>query len=111
MVSALLFVLVLYPGGNDGDMWLSATFRVSPGNPSPSTRSSPKPQAARAAIAQWLFTWARANDACTQQGLASDSLTASFIRDAFAPTLQNYKYTALTASGLAVGLDQGRIHT
>jgi hypothetical protein len=97
VVSALLPVRELYPGGNDGDGWIAVTIHV--------------PSAERVGLGQLFNDPAVALPALAGAwlGRLSDGerifCVVNYLTD-YSPTLRHYRNFALTATGIAVGFWQ-----
>jgi hypothetical protein len=95
-------VRALYPGGNDGDRWLSLTVEV------PTNRlvevgdlfSKPATGLAKLAAA------ARARVLATNPCVAGDR---KLLAEGTRPTAENFTHFALTPNGLAVGFQLGQV--
>jgi len=102
VVSALLPVRQLYPGGNGGAMWLSFTLQV------PSVRSVPlaalfaQPARALAVVARAARRNILAANACIRKTYWDPPLHALHAQG-FAARWSNYRYFALTPRRLAIG--------
>jgi hypothetical protein len=97
VVSALLPLRELYPGGNDGDGWIAATTRVPSGERVSLGQLFNDPAVALPALAgAWL-------------GRLSDGerrfCVVNYLSD-YSPTLRHYRNFALTPRGIAVGFPQ-----
>jgi hypothetical protein len=105
VVSALIPVISVLPGGNDGELWAAGTYLVPSGAPvslqslfaSPSQGMTEMARLARAA-----FT---AKYSCISQD------ASAFGNDPFepdwAPTPSNYRYWSMTPAGLSIGFING----
>jgi hypothetical protein len=97
VVSALIPALRLYPGGNDGQTWISATVEVRSGR-AVSLRellASP-PLALPGLVRDWK---ARLRGSMLWRYVAEDPAR-------YTPTLAHYRHFALTPTGLAFGFPQ-----
>jgi len=97
VVSALLPMRELYPGGNDGDGWIAVTVRVPSGERVSLGQLFTDPSVALPALAgAWL-------------GRLTDGertyCVVNYLAD-YTPTLSHYKNYALTPEGIAVGFWQ-----
>jgi pimeloyl-ACP methyl ester carboxylesterase len=114
VVSVLTPAVGIYPGGNDGEHWISATFLV----PSAQQITLPSLFASQlqglAALARLVRSSVLATNSCVQQAIASitaalGSSAAQVWLDGFNPTLNNYRSFAMTPAGLAIGIEQGQV--
>lgn len=102
VVSTMYATEGLYPCGNDGEGWFSATFEVPSASPvtlSDLFRSG-----------SWLTTIAadaKQADEKTGDCAPQDPSSQQQFNDAFAPKLASFPHFAITTSGLDLGLDQG----
>ena len=97
VVSALIPVLKLYPGGNDGQTWISATVDVRSGKAVSLPQLLANPQLALPVLAS---DW--------KAGLRNSLLWPFVVDDpaSFTPSFAHYRYFALTPTGLAFGFAQ-----
>ena len=107
VVSVLVPVLALRPGGNAGRTWLSATVRVPSGVPVSVTRLFRK-GSGLTAVAEAARSRILATSRCVREGI-EDPVVGPINRKGFAPIARNYRYFALTARGLAIGFPTGSI--
>lgn len=97
VVSALIPALKLYPGGNDGQMWISTTVIVSSGEAVSLQELLRNPARALPVLArEWK---AQARKTKLWGAVAEDPRS-------YTPTLRHYRNYALTATGLAFGFAQ-----
>ena len=97
VVSALLPLRELYPGGNDGDGWIAVTVRVPSGDPVTLGQLFTDPSVALPALAgAWL---GRLTDG------ERTHCVVNYLDD-YTPTLSHYRNYALTPAGIAVGFWQ-----
>lgn len=108
VVSALIPTLELYPGGADGQWWLSVTVQVSTGHLLDLSDLFASPQRGLAAIATAVRRTLPAENACVRASLADPILGKDFSRS-FDATWNNYRYFALTTEGLAIGFPVGQV--
>ena len=107
VVSELIPILELFPGGNDGAGWLSVTLQV----PSAAVVSigalfSSAPAGLQAVA---LGVRSRLNKIqCFRSGFTDPIASTGFNR-ALEPRAQNFRYFALTSTGLAVGFPNGQV--
>lgn len=107
VVSALIPVTSLLPGGNDGEVWASGTYLVPSAAPVSlqSLFASPSQgMAAMAGLARSAFT---AKYSCISQA-ASSPYGDPYVPN-WAPTAANYQYWAMTPAGLAIGFVNGQV--
>jgi hypothetical protein len=102
-VSVLLPDTELYPGGNDGAGWISATARVPSGSLVGLSDLFARPGLALDALAA-----ASRQNGCIAVALHYPGLGAS-VAPWLKPTMSNYRYFALTPRGLAVGFEQDTV--
>jgi hypothetical protein len=97
VVSALIPALELYPGGNDGQTWISATIDVRSGRLVSLRDLLANP---RLALPLLVKDW--------KDRLRNSTLWSSVAEDpaGYTPTLAHYRYFALTPTGLAFGHPQ-----
>jgi hypothetical protein len=103
VVSALVAQTRLFPGGNDGDGWLSATVRVSDGSPVAISDVFAQPSSGLRALATSVRKQLQTSNRCVRNSRSPFTLRG------FAPTAAHYRHFALTPSGLAVGFDLGDV--
>ncbi len=111
VVSALVPVLELYPGGDDGGTWLSVTVRVPSGAPVGLRDLFAKPSQGLSVLAKAVKKEVMSSNACVRQSFRNALVPANRADMAygFDPTASNYRYFALTASGLAIGFPLGQV--
>lgn len=97
VVSTLIPLTRLYPGGNDGQSWLAATIEVSSGRAVGLGELFRRPAVAlRIVASHWKAQMRRTPLwACVAKDLPS-----------YTPTLAHYRYFALVPNGLAFGFPQ-----
>ena len=111
VVSALIPTLRLLPGGNDGSTWMSVTVQVPSGSKvgllDLFTERARGFRALAAAVRRKVVT----TNSCIGPSITSRIVPSVGRLNAqgFAPKLRNYRYFALTARGLAVGLPNGQV--
>ncbi|MGA2037610.1 MAG: hypothetical protein ABSH04_08525 [Acidimicrobiales bacterium] len=108
VVSALIPALRLFPGGNDGEGWLSTTIDVSSGKSIQILDLFEAPAAALRAIGTSAHAFVMAGNSCVR----GEDLYLEQTRQpvpGFSPTGANYRYLALTRAGLAVGFPNGQL--
>jgi hypothetical protein len=101
VVSTLIPALELYPGGNDGSTWISATVDVRTGKLVP-LRAVVASEALPAIAHAWSAAFMRQFRHC---GAECRRWWATF-RPGYPATFGNYQYFALLPSGLAIGTPQ-----
>ncbi|WP_194904123.1 alpha/beta fold hydrolase [Catenulispora rubra] len=106
VVSVLIPSTGIFPGGNDGDHWVSATMLVPSAKPVTFDSLFADPARARETISEAVLAHFLDPGQCVAQQLADPSAPA---RLGLAPTPDNYKHFAITPAGLTVGFDQGEI--
>jgi hypothetical protein len=100
VVSALIPLLELVPGGNDGNVWFSITVDASSGKAVAMQSLFSRPGDALRAVARLA----------RRQVLASNRCISQFpVLMGFSPTWQNYRTFALTQRGLAIGFPNGQL--
>jgi uncharacterized protein DUF3298 len=103
VVSALVAQRQLFPGGNDGDRWLSVTVRVSNGSRIVITDLFARPADGLRVLAETVRKQLQATNPCVRKSRSPFTLRG------FAPTATHYRHFALTPSGLAVGFNLGDV--
>jgi hypothetical protein len=111
VVSTMIALRELYPGGNDGDGWLAVTVRVPSGSRVSITDLFVSPSKGLQALASRVRKQILATNQCVQETVANspDSWTRRSYLRGFHPTSRNYRYFALTPRGLAVGFPLGDV--
>ena len=104
VVSYLIATTALYPGGNDGDGWTSATLLVPSAKAVSFTDLFSDPQQSLTTIAALAKDNFISADACLAQ-----SLTQGFGTDGLTPTPDNFRQFAITPAGLSIGFQQGQL--
>jgi len=105
VVSALIRLDEIFPGGHDEGYWLSVTVRVPSGLPvhlSDLFRNRRRALRALAAAVRKRVVAARS---CVRDSLRAERT----FEKGFAPTAINYRYFALTTRGLAIGFPIGQV--
>jgi hypothetical protein len=111
VVSTLIPVRELYPGGNDGDTWVSATVLV------PSGRRlivrdlfASSHRGLRALAGEFSQRLLAANE-CVKESIANapDDYIRKSMLSGFKPVSRNYRYFALTPRGLVIGFPLGQV--
>lgn len=102
VVSALISLTDLLPGGNDGLAWLSMTVRV----PSGSSVSLPdlfaQPKEGLIAVATAFRKRVLSSNRCVKDSF-EDPTFGKYSALGFKPTAHNYRFFALTPRGLSIG--------
>lgn len=108
VVSALVPLLELYPGGNDGAGWLAVTIRVPSGSPvgisSLFDRRMHGLEGLSLAVRRQLVR----SNSCFRTSLRDPIAYDDYAR-ALAPRPANYRYFALAPRGLAIGFWNGAV--
>ena len=103
VVSALVPTLELYPCGNDGATWISATIRVPSGKSVAVTELFASPRGLRA-LASAVRRQILSGDACVRDSQRNEkALGLAEEAQNLDASPAHYRYFALTVSGLAVG--------
>lgn len=108
VVSALVPVLELYPGGTEGSVWLSVTLRVPSGQPVDISDLFSNRERGLQGLAAEVQSQFAASRTCG----VSKTLTyaeRSLLLQGSAPTAKNFKDFALTPRGLMIGFTQGQV--
>jgi hypothetical protein len=103
VASAMFPVRALYPGGNDGDRWLSLTVEVPTGRVVEVGDLFANSSTGLAKLA----AAARARVLATNQCVAGGDRT--LLAEGTRPTAENFTHFALTPAGLAVGFELGQV--
>ena len=108
VVSAMIPVLKLFPGGTSGSVWLSVTAQVPSGTVVSITDLFSNPQTGLEALSSETRMRIQSSGKCgITAGLTGSDLT-TFLHGSN-PTADNYKFFALTVGGLAVGFSIGQV--
>jgi hypothetical protein len=105
VVSALIPVDEILPGGHEGGYWLSVTVLVPSGARVRLPQLFANPRAALRAIARLAQSTLRRESSCVRQSLARDPL----LERGFAPSVANFRRFALTRRGLTIGFPIGQV--
>ncbi len=108
LVSVLIPDLELYPAGNDGAIWLSATILVPSGKTIQLSDIFTNPEQGIKQLAQLAKTKLIAANSCVKESLANPINGRDFATG-FSPTKQNYQFFALTTNGVAIGFPLGQV--
>jgi hypothetical protein len=110
IVSVLIPTTGIYPGGNDGDSWVSATLLVPSATAVSLDELFATPSVGMAALANAARTQILSTSACVQQDYNSDDFGGPKQLDqGISPTAANYHDFALSPLGLVIGFDQGQL--
>ena len=102
VVSALIPVRQLLPGGTGGATWLSVTVQVPSGAPVGIRDLFAQPARGLRALATAVRRKVLSTNSCIRASFR-DPVGGALNARGFDPTPSNYRYFALTASGLAIG--------
>jgi hypothetical protein len=108
VVSALIPTLELFPGGNDGQGFLSLTVRVPSGSPVAIGDLFEQHSHGLRVLAEAFRKRVVATNSCVARDLRSP-VAGDLDSRGFAPTASNYRHFALTSRGVAVGFPLGQI--
>jgi hypothetical protein len=113
VVSALIPVLEAYPAGVPDEVWQSQTVEVPSGRPVVNLETLfSDPQRALSVVADATYgdvvSGKSVTDLCVQQ-VQGHRVAGGPAPGGFAPTAANYKYFALIATGVAIGIPQGAV--
>jgi hypothetical protein len=103
VASAMFPVRALYPGGNDGDRWLSLTVEVPTGRVVEVSDLFAKPAGGLAKLAVAARARLLATNRCVAGG------ERELLAEGTRPTAENFTHFALTPAGLAVGFQLGQV--
>lgn len=106
VVSALIPTLRLFPAGTEGAGWLAVTVRVATGRSIPIGALFANSRAGLRALAAAARTFLLAKSACVRGSLAVDQAEYA---PGFAASASNFRYFALTPSGVALGFPFGQV--
>lgn len=106
VVSVLIPTTGIFPGGNDGDSWVSATLQVPSAKPVTLSSLFTDPARGLQALSDAAGTHFQTGDSCIADQLTDP--TSPYWQD-LAPTADNYKHFAITPSGITIGFEQGQI--
>lgn len=108
VVSALIPVRALPPGGTDGDGWMSMTIRFPSGEAVRLRDLFADPQTGLTALADAVRRRGLAQNKCIRLSVRSP-MTGNISLQGFLPTDAHYRFFALTPTGLAVGFPNGQV--
>jgi hypothetical protein len=108
VVSTLMPVLELLPGGNDGATWLSSTVQVPSGVTVEIDDLFTKGAGGLVALARAVRVQVSANNRCVRRALV-DPIASEDFEKGFHPRVRNYEQFALVPRGLAVGFPNGQV--
>lgn len=105
VVSALIPLYEIYPGGSDGGSWLSVTVRVPSGSMVGLDDLFSEPTRALPVLARAVRQRMLASNSCVRDSLKKERIYSGLrtYEKGFAPTEANYRHFALIPSGLAIG--------
>lgn len=110
VVSVLIPTTAIYPGGNDGDSWVSATLLVPSATAVSLDELFATPSVGMAALANAARTQILSTSACVQQDYNSDDFGGTkHLDEGISPSAANYHNFALSPVGLVLGFDQGQL--
>ena len=105
VVSALIPVDEIFPGGHEAGYWLSVTVLVPSGAQVRLPQLFANPSRALRAIARLARSTLRRESSCVRQSMARDPL----LERGFAPRVANFRHFALTTRGLTIGFPIGQV--
>jgi hypothetical protein len=103
VASAMFPVRALYPGGNDGDRWLSLTVEVPTGRVVEVSDLFAKPASGLAKLAAAARARLLATNRCVAGG------ERKLLAEGTRPTAENFTHFALVPAGIAVGFQLGQV--
>jgi hypothetical protein len=101
VASALIPTLELYPGGNDGSVWISVTVLVPSGARVELSDLFAHPARGLRALALGVKT-ALLKDKCVMQSFRAP-IGSEYYQRGLAPLASNYRHFAMTSRGLVIG--------
>jgi pimeloyl-ACP methyl ester carboxylesterase len=107
IVSVLTPVNDVYPGGNDGEVWVSGTFLVPLAQPVTLPSLFTNPSQGMATLAAVAKSGLLAANSCVRQ--AVESPYGGPWASGFDPAPGNYRHFALTPAGITIGFDNGMV--
>jgi hypothetical protein len=108
VVSVLVPVLELLPGGTDGETWISTTLRVPSGSRIGIPDLFNSPSQGLASLANAVRPRLLSANSCVRSSLNSPLNDSSYIRG-LEPNAKNYRYFSLTTHGMAIGFPVGQV--
>jgi hypothetical protein len=108
VVSALIPTLQLYPGGNDGEEWFSATVQVPSGQSVNISDLFANQSRGLGVLAKVVKQRVLATNSCVRTSV-DDPTVGRFMAAGFNPTSSNYRYFALSTSGLVIGFVNSQV--
>jgi hypothetical protein len=108
VVSALIPLRRVLPGGNGGATWIAVTVQVPSGSAIGIRELFAQPSRGLAALADAVRTRVLSSNNCIRASVQNPVVGALNARG-FNPTVSNYQYFALTTRGLAIGLPAGQV--
>ncbi len=109
VASALFPVRALYPGGNDGDRWLSLTVEVPTDRVVEVSDLFLRPASGLKTLAAAARKRLLATNRCVADGVRREPELRSTFDDGTRPTPENFAHFALTPAGLAIGFKLGQV--
>ena len=109
VVSVLVPLDALPPGGTSGETWISATVLVPSGRAVQISDLFAHPSQAMTALRTLFAKGLIASSACVAQSLGQIGANASFLVSELRPTPATFAHFAVTPYGLTVGFPQGTI--
>ena len=103
VASAMFPVRALYPGGTDGDRWLSLTVEIPTSRLVEVSDLFAKPATGLAKLAAAARARVLATNSCVAGG------DRKLLAEGTRPTAENFTHFALTPAGLAVGFQLGQV--
>ena len=108
VVSTLVPVLALLPGGTDGSTWFAATIKVPSGSPVSTSQLFAQPSEGLKALSRAVRQKVLARNRCVRKSVM-DPVAGDLNARGFRPVAQNYRYFALVPQGLAIGFPLGQV--
>ena len=110
VVSALIPVLQVAPGGTGGGTWISVTVQVPSGAPVGIRDLFAEPSRGLKALAGEVKRKVLSTNSCVRQSVINErAFGLAYSVHGFDPSVRNYQYFALTARGLAIGFAQDQV--
>jgi len=107
IVSALIPTTTIFPGGNDGDHWVSTTVLVPSAKTIGLADLFTDPAQALDIIAAMMKHHFLTSGGCVEQALTDPEFDSSTYLSDLDPKPSNYQHFAISPAGLTVGFDQG----
>jgi hypothetical protein len=108
VVSSLIPVVQLFPGGNDGSTWISATVEVPSGSAVTISQLFANPAAGLRGLATAVLGRLTAENGCARRSLR-DPVVGKIYARGLSPVGSHYRYFALTPTGLGIGFANGEV--